>query len=85
MLRICDAETVKERVLKTSIRLEEAAVPSGASGLLDFLVAEEAVEGAVGRVREYTMTGAPPVPTFPASDEVEALERGKPVIGCVTE
>lgn len=55
------------------------------SGLLDLSGAEEAVEEAFGSVSEYTITGANPVPIFPVSDDVEALEGGKPVAGCVNE
>ncbi len=85
MLGIDIPETVKERVLNRLLWLKVAAVPRGASSLLDAVAAEVAVDGAVGMVNEYTMIGAPPVPIFPASGEVEALGGAKPAAGCVKE
>ncbi len=85
MLGIDIPETVKERVLNRLLWLKVAAVPRGTSSLLDAVAAEVAVGGAVGMVNEYTMIGAPPVPIFPASGEVEALRGAKPAAGCVKE
>ena len=73
MLRIDVADTVNETELgKTAALLEEGVVPNIAvSGLLEAPTAGAVVKGALGSVKEYTMTGEPPELEVSAFDEVK--------------
>lgn len=63
--------------------LEEVAVPNIAvSGLLEAPTAGAVVKGALGSVKEYTMTGEPPELEVSAFDEVKD-GRSKLHEGCV--
>ena len=72
MLRIDVADTVNETELGKTTALLEGEVPNMAvSGLLEAPTAGAVVKGALGSIREYTMTGEPPELETSAFDEVK--------------
>ena len=55
------------------------------SGLLDDWITGAVVKGLFGKVKEYTITGAPLEPDVSALDEIKELGGGGPADGCVKE
>lgn len=64
---------------------ESAELDRAVSSLLEAATAGVVVKGALGSVREYTMTGGPPVLVVSAFDEVTDREGGRLDRGWVKE